>query len=78
MTESCYSNSIRNIGFITATSRLDVGRRQSEKENSTEDYVGRITAIFAPYISRNIPEGKFINLQKEVKSIITEIRGRDL
>ena len=75
MAESCYSNSIRNIGFITAASRLDVGRRQSEKENSTEDYVGKITAIFSPYISANISENKFIRMQDTVKAVLSEIKG---
>lgn len=78
MSDQQYLSLIHNIGFIPAVTSYTREKKNYEREVSSEDYVGRITAIFAPYISRNISEGKFINLQKEVKSIITEIRGRDL
>lgn len=78
MSDQQYLSLIHNIGFIPSVTSYTREKKNYEREVSSEDYVGRITAIFAPYISRNIPEGKFINLQKELKSIITEIRGRDL
>ena len=78
--ENISTNSISNIGFITTASRLGLegGKKLSEKEASSEDYVGKITAIFTPYLSQNISEGKFISLHSKVKNIVAEIRGKSL
>lgn len=75
MTEPIYTTSIHNLGFIPAVKNYSCKKKQSEKESSTEDYVGKITAIFSPYISNNISENKFIRLQDRVKSIVSEIKG---
>ena len=75
MTEVCFVNSIRTAGVISATSHFNPGEKKFYKtETSSEEYVGKITAIFAPYISANISEGKFLKLQNEIKKIISEIR----
>ena len=75
MGDQQYLSLIHNIGFIPAVSSYTRDKKNYEKESSTEDYVGKITAIFAPYISKSITEGRFLKLQEEVKNILTEIRG---
>ena len=40
---------------------------------STEDFVGKITAIFSPHL-KNISERKFIAIQGELKKVVCEIR----
>ena len=75
MSDQQYLSLIHNIGFIPAVSSYTRDKKNYEKESSTEDYVGKITAIFAPYISKSITEGRFLKLQEEVKNILTEIRG---
>lgn len=79
MTEVCFTNSIRTVGVIPATAHFNhCEKKIYEKDTSSEDYVGKITAIFSPYISSNISEKKFISLQNEVKRIVSEIRGKNL
>lgn len=75
MIEQLYTTSIHNLGFIPAVKNYTNKKKQTEKESTTEDYVGKITAIFSPYISNNISENKFIRLQDRVKSIVSEIKG---
>ena len=77
MTESCYSNSIRNIGFITAASRLDVGRRQSEKENSTEEGTYDIKPDIYPEIKINL-RNKIKPLNKNNSVIYESTNKRDM
>ncbi len=74
--ESTFSNALRTVGFIDAISRFGEGNGLKGKSPSVEDYVGRITAIFSPFLLNNIPEGKFIGIQTEVKKVVTEIKGQ--
>ena len=73
MKDQNYAACIESFGFIS-TVCLNGRRRISEKKNSSEDYVGKITAVFLPYIQSNIPDGKFFSLQNEVKKIVCEIK----
>ncbi len=75
MNDQQYMSLIHNIGFIPPVKNYAGDKKDYERESSTEDYVGKITAIFAPYISKSITEGRFLKLQEEVKNILTEIRG---
>ena len=70
-----FSNALRTLGFIEAISRYGNGNGACKKECSTEDFVGRITAIFSPYL-KNISERKFIAIQGELKKVVCEIRGQ--
>ncbi len=74
MTEQLYTTSIHNLGFISAAKNYTCCKKQKEKEATTEDYVGKITAAFLPYLKQNITDGKIISLQNEIKKIVCEIR----
>lgn len=71
--DTSFSNALRTLGFIEAISRY--GNGACKKECSTEDFVGKITAIFSPYL-KNISERKFIAIQGELKKVVCEIRGQ--
>ena len=75
MSDQQYLSLIHNIGFIPAVTSYTREKKNYEREVSSEDYVGRITAIFAPYIQTNISDGQFCGLQKEIKKVVCEIRG---
>lgn len=62
------NNFLLSVNQVGSTSRI------SQKECSLEDYVGKITAIFCPYIQQNISEGNFIKIQNKVKGILKEIK----
>ena len=69
-----FSSALRAKGFLEATSRFGT-TKESKKSCSNEDYVGRITALFAPMIPRNVPETKYVSAQRELKKIVNELRG---
>lgn len=75
MQEQNLYSTIHNIGFISTVPRYGKDNQISTKESSAEDYVGKITALFAPYILQNITDGKFCGLQNELKKVVCEIRG---
>lgn len=66
--------SIHDYGCISIAP-YHSGKQTVEETKSSEDYVGKITAIFSPYISANISENKFIRIQDRVKAVVTEIKG---
>ncbi|MCR5252570.1 MAG: hypothetical protein K6C98_02520 [Treponema sp.] len=68
---------IQKLGFVGSISASRREFRMNEKESTTEDYVGKITALFSPYISpKNISETKFVGLQENLKKIVVEIKGK--
>lgn len=76
--EQLNSTALRNIGIIPALRRnYSSCKKIEDKAFSTEDYVGKITAVFSPYISKNISESRFIYLQAEIKKIVTDIKGKE-
>lgn len=69
---------IQNVGFIPAVQTSSREPKLYDREVSTEDYVGKITAIFSPYISpKSISETKFVRLQENLKRIVVEIKGKE-
>ena len=73
--DTSFADALHTLGFIEEISRF--GERGAQRKDfSTEDYVGRITAIFSPYIPADISETKFIAIQSEVKKLVCEIRGK--
>lgn len=74
MNEQVIASSIMNKGFISAITRFPNKSRKLEKQTSTEEFVGKIAAVFLPYISTNITEGKFISLQAQIAKIVNEIK----
>lgn len=77
MTGEPFSAALRTFGFIEAISRFSgsSGAVRIAKECSVEDYVGKITALFSPYISESISERDFSALQKEVRAVVTDIKN---
>lgn len=70
---------IHNFGFVSVvTQQRDSRSYERESCNSTEDYVGKITAIFSPYLSTKISESKFMCLQENIKKIVSEIKSKEL
>lgn len=76
MTSMEFTPALHATGFIEAITRFGT-ERESKKNSSNEDYVGRITAIFAPMIPLSIPESKFISAQRELKKVLNELRGEN-
>ncbi|MBQ8678316.1 MAG: hypothetical protein IJ530_00970 [Treponema sp.] len=76
MTEQNLSSTLHTLGFIEAISRFAGNAQRCKKDVSTEDYVGKITAVFSPYLAENMSESRFIGIQGEVKKIVCEIRGQ--
>ncbi len=74
--DTSFATALHTVGFIEAISRFGESNELKGKNPSIEDYVGRITAIFSPFLLNNIPEGKFIGIQTEVKKVVTEIKGQ--
>ena len=76
MSDQNLSNTLRALGFIEAISRFAGDTAKWQRDASTEDYIGRITAVFSPYLAENMSESRFIGIQGEVKKIVCEIRGQ--
>ena len=74
MEQSVISSSINTYGFIGTINNIGNSRIKNQARNSVEDYVGKITAVFLPYVSQNISDGKFISIQNDIKRIISEIK----
>jgi len=73
-----YIDSIQSIGFIPATTISSTKKKLGKKENSIEDYVGKITSIFLPYIlPQSISERSNLQLQENLKRIVSEIKGKE-
>ncbi len=72
------TNSIKNYGFIASIKPTEYSKASISAKNSTEDYVGKITALFLPYLKQNVSDGKIISLQNEIKKVVCEIRERSL
>lgn len=70
--DTTFSNALHTLGFIEAITRFGDGCVQKEKSMSLEDYVGKITAIFSPYISTAISEKEFSSAQIKVKEVLSE------
>ena len=70
--DATFSKSLHSFGFIEAISRFGEYGVQKEKIMSLEDYVGKITAIFSPYISTTISEKEFSSAQIKVKEVLVE------
>lgn len=70
--DTTFSNALHTLGFIEAISRFGECSAPKEKSLSLEDYVGRITAIFSPYLSSTISERQFSAAQIEVKKVLSE------
>lgn len=68
------SDALHTMGYIEAITRF-CGKNRTTCSPSNEDYVGRITALFAPLIPPDISERKFDEAQRELKKIVTELRG---
>ena len=73
--DNLFSGKLHTLGFIEAVS-VENNTAAYKKENSTEDFVGKITAIFSPYIQKNISDNKFVAIQGEIKKVVCEIRGQ--
>ena len=71
--DSSFTTALRTFGFIETISRFN-GNNYSKKESSLEDYVGKITALFSPYLPESISERDFSALQKELRSVLAEIK----
>ena len=68
-----FATALHTLGFIEAISHFS-GNPASRKELSLEDYVGKITTLFSPYIPKNISEREFNSIQVEIKRILSEIK----
>ena len=73
MIEQTFAGTLHTLGFIEAISRFS-GTGCTKKESSLEDYVGKITALFSPYLPESISERDFSVLQKELRSVLAEIK----
>ena len=75
MNELCLESVIYGLGSIATVRDYEYGKQSYErKDNSVEDYIGKITAVFLPYIYQNISDKSFMNIQKELERIVSEIR----
>ena len=55
MNELCLESVIYGLGSIATVRDYEYGKQSYErKDNSVEDYIGKITAVFLPYIYQNI------------------------
>lgn len=69
---STFSSTLHTLGFIEAISRFGEQNAGKIRGQSLEDYVGKITALFSPYISQTISEKQFSAVQIELKKILSE------
>lgn len=76
--ESRLCQKIHNLGSIEATYNFNNKKLIKITENSIEDYVGKITTLFLPFIIPSISDGKFYSLQNELSKILLELKRRHL
>ncbi len=69
---------IHDFGFVSVITQQREAKAYERENSSTEDYVGKITAIFSPYLSTKISESKFMGLQENIKKIVSEIKSKEL
>lgn len=78
MSKNDFLTTIRNYGSISVERNCVSQRKKTRgfptSTYSTDDFVGKITSIFMPYIPQNLPENKFITIQDELKKIVVEIK----
>ncbi len=71
-----FAGAIHSYGSISVINTVSGNKYIVEKDCSTEDYVGKITTIFMPYLNQNMSDKNLISVQNQVKRIITELRGK--
>ena len=73
--DTSFSNTLHTLGFIEAITRFDGSSSVKRKiEPSTDDYVGKITALFLPYVSDQISERDFSAVQFKLKKIVSDMK----
>jgi len=72
--DSSLLSTLHTLGFIEAITKFNGGNPYQKRESSTEDYVGRITAVFLPYMKNSVSEKDFNSVQTSLKKIVTEIK----
>ena len=74
-TENTFVASLHTFGFIGATAHpVTKQKRRTASDQSLENYVGRITALFLPYLSQTISEHEFATLQKTLHALVAELK----
>ena len=73
--DTSFSNTLHTLGFIEAITRFDGSSSVKRKiEQSVDDYVGKITALFLPYASDQISERDFSAVQFKLKKIVSDMK----
>lgn len=73
--DTSFSNTLHTLGFIEAITRFDGSSSVKRKiEPSADDYVGKITALFLPYVSDQISERDFSAVQFKLKKIVSDMK----
>lgn len=67
---------ISKAGYVSTIPVIKQTKFNFEKEYSTEEWVGKITSLFTPFMMPTISETKFMDIEKQVKKVVVEIKGR--